>query len=256
MCGCLAHVHCGQAVSVAASPSSSRDAGACWCATSSASGQPRQFLFSSVSLGRVGRRCALQRRPPRVDHFVVVVRVVARAAPRTRCTGPGSRPGTPAGTAARAPPRPAARARGRAGRPRARAPRPRRRRLPLVVVRRSRRRRTAPGSRHVDRRGRPRPGTARTRRSAAPRTEPVTSTPSMTDSSRRSSSTGGPSGTRDHVDAEVCRRRSTVKRSRRMRPRAAAELAWCRARAALAGRGGSWLQLHCAVAESVSAHVT
>ena len=73
---------------------------------------------------------AVQRRPPGVDHFVVVVRVVRERAPRTRSTAPGSRPGTPAGTAATAPPRPAAPARGRSGRPRAGAPRPRPRRPP------------------------------------------------------------------------------------------------------------------------------
>ncbi len=79
----------------------------------------RSVLGGPVSLGRAdpaGGRPALG--PPRVDRRLVrVVGVVGSAAPHTRGTVRDSRPRTRAGTAVRAPPRPAAAARGRAGRP-------------------------------------------------------------------------------------------------------------------------------------------
>ena len=174
-------------------------------------------LWSCVERGEPG--------PARVDRCLVrVVRVVGQ--PRATL---GAQSGTVvlaqrAGTVVRAPPRPAAGARGRAGRPRAcwsrrrgrgrRAPRP---------CRAGRRRRTAPaaststsssiGSRHR----------AHSPSSAAVAV-PVTSTPSMTASSRRSSSTGDPSGTREDFDAQLCRRRHR-ERHLPLGPRAAAELA-------------------------------
>ena len=90
----------------------------CWsCWVAAVSGRAAGALPSA---GRSPRRARGPGRP--------------RAAHRTRCTIPGNRPCTAAGTVVRAPPRPAAGARGRAGRPRAgwsrrrgrgrRAPRP------------------------------------------------------------------------------------------------------------------------------------
>ena len=101
-------------------------------------------------------------------------------------TAPHSLPGTAAGTADRAPPRRGAGARGRSDRPPAGWPRPR--------SPRCRDRRTAPGCRSPAR------SEISTRhRTHSPRSSttavPVTSTPSTTDSSRRSSSIGDPGGT-------------------------------------------------------------
>ena len=86
MCGCMAPCTGGTWSAWSPSPSSSHDANGCWSATSSASGQPRQFLFSSVLLwvvpglpGSVARGQRAQRGPPGVDHVVVVVRVVREA---------------------------------------------------------------------------------------------------------------------------------------------------------------------------------
>ena len=100
--------------------------------------------------------------PPGVDRLVPVARVVREPRPALRSTDPGSRPGTPAGAAARAPPRPAAPVRGRAGRPRAAAVSVSSR---LVVLRRAAAvRRRAPG-RPPRAHSRSGPGSARTRRS-------------------------------------------------------------------------------------------
>ena len=104
------------------SPASARwssrpsDGGACCCATSSASGLPW------CSLSQVCSVCvdfAARPAPPTAGRSPRRVRGRGRrpGVLRTRGTGRDSRPCTAAGTAVRAPPRPAAAARGRPGRP-------------------------------------------------------------------------------------------------------------------------------------------
>ena len=180
-------------------PSTANDGDACCCATSSASEQPLISLLSSAGLVRpVVRLVVFGPAPSAAPPTAGRSRPRAggpdrpRAAHHTRCTDPDSRPGTAAGTAVQS--TTASRSSGSRS---SRSPSSRLVRSSVLVgggVARRRRRR-APGSRP----------TMSSRISSRHRTHsptspavavPVTSTPSMTASSRRSNSTGDPSGTR------------------------------------------------------------
>ena len=132
--GRAGHVRLGERLALGAgrrgdrpSPSSWRGASGCWSATSSASEQPRQFLFSSA-----WPACSARPAAPPIGGRSLRAGAPGppRGARRTRSTAPGSPPGIPAGTAVKAPPCPGAPARGRSDRPRAGAPRSRRPRPP------------------------------------------------------------------------------------------------------------------------------